>query len=294
MKKIIYLTFILLTISCKEISTKYDKNTDKQNVVETAGESKKSDIDYSEISQVIQGVWLPKEYLEDIYQSKSAFVSSKFIPAIAELQIDPNNIINDSLEIISSLNNHEGYGFKIWFTKKNNEIIINSDVNNIYSDEYNFEFLYSTKPDTTLNIIKKDKSNKIVGTNEFLRVRNADYISSYGGRGYEYVARKLILEGKFQILDSTQTKLGNIEFNAETGDILNFKYDKYSFLTDFSEPIYEGDHIFLKNKKNEREFERLVVIKRYDTIFLDKPIEYYDGEVYGEKLNYHKYYLIKN
>ena len=257
-------------------------------------ESNLTQVDISAIKPIIQGIWLPRKYVQDIYETHSAFLSSKSIPVISEMQIDPDQIQNDTLYVASSLNNHEGYGFKIWFENKNGKIIIGNNIREWNSEKFNFEFRYRTTPDTILSIVKKDKSDKILESDDFLRIRNSNHITNYGGMEYEYLARKLILEGSYQVLDSTKTKLANVQFDAETGEITNFKYDKYSFLTDFNGPIYEGDHIFLKNKIKERAFERLVIIKKEDTIFLDKPIEHFDGEYYGEKLDYHKYYLIEN
>ncbi len=288
MHRILKLIFLLLLITSCKSEIKQKVNVQEQTETEKEAKPKKkniktdfiSTIDYSEINKIIQGIWLPKKYLNDIQKTKSAYISSRSIPTIAELQIEPKEIKNDSLYVISSYNNHEGHGITIWFKNHNGKVKIKSK---------NFDFDFSTtENDTILKLISKDNKST-----EYLRISNSKYISDYGGKGYEIVARKIILNGKYKVLDSVKNDLGIANFNAENGKIENFDFKKYQILTDYNEPTYEGDNLFLyKDEINIRNIAYYGIKREKDTLKLYSKKEYFENDEYGVKLDKVKYYLI--
>lgn len=248
------------------------------------------------IASILQGVWLPQCYIQDIYETGSAFVASRSIPTISEIQIDPDNLNNDTLYVVSSLSNHEGYTFKIWFDKTENEITINSNLLEWKSEKFDFDFTYQVNKDTILNLRTKDKSGKIIKTIKYLRVRNKDYISNYGGRGYEYLARKVLLNGSYEIFDSIESSHGVVIFNADDGSITgDFKHGFYEFLTDYSGgPTFEGDQIFLRSSEedyNNREILTLQYI--YDTLALYTTEVLFENDINREVLRERLYSLVE-
>src|SRR4051812_40162356 len=103
--KIKFLIAISLFVasSCKE--KKQAESNPESKGLATSQNTNKTKLEC--LTETLKGVWLPEDYIKKMQQTKSAFLASNTIPDIAELQIDPKNIKNDSLYIISSLNNHE-------------------------------------------------------------------------------------------------------------------------------------------------------------------------------------------
>jgi hypothetical protein len=212
---VIQILFLLaILFSCKE-----EGKDNKQSQSITIDSKVEKQIDLEPIKSIIQGIWLPKEYVQEIYKSKSAYSAYHLIPDIAEMQINPEKIRNDTLYVGSSLNNHEGYGFVIWFTEQNGKIIINSDVRNWDSEKFDFELKYKTNLDTILQLITKDKKGNFKDVIEYVRIRDKGNITDFGGLGFEYLARKIILNGTYEILDSAKISLGKFNFDAEKSSI---------------------------------------------------------------------------
>ena len=89
--------------------------------------------------------------------------------------------------------------------------------------------------------------------------------------------------------------LGIVNFKAKNGEIENFEFKKYKILTDYNEPTYEGDNLFLyKDKINIRNIAYFGIKKENDTLKLYSKKEYFENDEYGVKLDKIKYYLIKH
>ncbi len=299
MKKIAIYTFcfFLVFTSCKqndkEGSTEKEPTSKKENSID---HSKSKKIDISSIESIIQGIWLPRTYVQDIYETQSAFSAYRSIPDIAEMQINPNEIRNDTLYVGSSLNNHEGYGFRIWFAKENDQIIIQTDVRDWDSEQFDFEVKYVIEQDTMLQLVTKDKAGNVKDSIDYLRIRNKEFITDFGGLGYEYLARKILLNGSYKILDSTKSNLGEAYFNADNASIQGFKFKYYTILTDFGGgPSFEGDHIIFRPEEEDyKNTESYVLQNVSDTLILYSTEEKVSDSDYEIILKDKIYYLIKN
>lgn len=279
--------------SCKENSTE-NETTSKKEVLIDNPTSK--EIDLSSIKLIIQGVWLPMIYVQDIYETQSAFSSYRSIPDIAEMQINPEEIRDNTLHVGSSLGNHEGYGFRIWFKEKNDQIIIETDVRDWDSEQFEFEVKYKIEQDTILQLITKDKLGNVKDSIDYLRVRNKEFITDFGGHGYEYLARKILLNGSYDILDSAKSNLGEAYFDAEDASIKGFKFKYYTVLTDFGGgPSFEGDHIIFRPEEEDyKNTESYVLQNVSDTLILYSTEEKVSDSDYEIILKDKIYYLIQN
>ena len=270
MKSLIYIVIPMILISsCKEVDDENLKLEQNHSQNDKSIESNEK-VDISSLIPIIQGIWLPKEYVENLYKTKSAYLASSLIPEIAELQINPDKIINDTLYVPSSIGNHEGYGFNIWFTSQNGKIIIQSDIYELKSDEKTAEFVVLTKPDTIIKLVIKNQKEETLKIIEYIKIRNKEYVTSFGGLGYDYMARRVLLNGSYEILDSSKSNMGIINFDAENETITNFKHKFYTIQTDFGGgPSYEDDHVIFQVKKDDYHNSETYVIKNeLDTIVL--------------------------
>lgn len=295
MKSLIYIVIPMILISsCKEVGNENLKSEQIHFENDKSIESNEK-ADISSLIPIIQGIWLPKEYVENLHKTKSAYIASSLIPEIAELQINPDEIVNDTLYVGSSIGNHEGYGFNIWFTSQNGKIIIQSDIYEWKADKKTSEFVVQTKPDTIIKLVIKNQNGEMLKTIEYIKVRNKEHITNFGGLGYNYMARRVLLNGTYEILDSSKSNMGIINFDAENEMITNFKYKFYTIQTDFGGgPSYEDDHVTFQAKKDDyHNSETYVIKKEMDTIVLYTTEEIISDSGYSIELKDKVYYLIK-
>ena len=230
--------------------------------------------------------------MNKIKKTKSAYISQNSIPLISELTITKNNLKNDTLFVGSSLNNHEGYGFNIWNSGENTEYKFS---NNIFDWEtekkYLFEYNASNK---LISITIKNENDKIENQIDFVKVLDSTFVSNYGGVGYEYIARKYLINGKYQIFDSLKNDLGIANFSPKTGQIENFEFGFYTIATDYvANPSYSSDHIIFRLEPEEYSGQKyLCVINRNDSILLYETEEIVTDSTYDFGLTYIKYYMI--
>jgi len=259
-------------------------------------ENNKSDLtrplDLESFSDKFGGVWLPKEYVNKIIKTKSAYSSQNSIPVISELTITKNNLKNDTLFVGSSLNNHEGYGFNIWNSEETEE---KKFLNNIFDwqVEKKYEFKYN-ESDKSISIVITSDKGVAVNQIDFIKVLDSKFISNYGGVGYEYIARNYLINGKYQILDSLKNDLGIANFDPKTGLIENFEFSFYLIATDYmGGPSYPGDHVLLRLEQDDYSSQKyLSLINRNDTILLYETEEIVTDSTCEFGLTDIKYYMI--
>ncbi len=282
MNKIILYTwvFVLTMTSCNSENKK------------SKGTSSTNHMTLTEFTEKFEGVWLPELYVNEIRKSESAYLSRNSIPEISELTIHRRNLKNDTLFVGSSLNNHEGFGFNIWDSGQQEN---SSFSNNIFdwSKEKKYQFTYDlTKK--SISIICKNMEGKIDNQIDYIKVLEPEYVSNFGGVGYEIISREVTLNGKYQILDSLKKDLGVINFEPKSGKIQNFEFSHYSITTDFIGPQYPSNYILLRLEQNKRKNPKyLSLINSNDTIILYDNKEIMTDSTYEIGLNEIKYYLTK-
>ena len=289
MSKIIFFTwlFVLTIISCNSEHKKYKETN---TIIEKSKAS--NHISLTEFSEKFGGVWLPEQYVNEIRKSKSAYLARNSIPEISELIIHNRNFKNDTLFVGSSLNNHEGYGVDIWETELKENCTY---ANNIFdwTKEKFFHFTYDLT-NKTISIICENLKGELESKVDYIKVLEPEYISNFGGIGYEIISRECIINGKYQILDSLKRDLGIVDFLAKSGEITNFRFGHYTITTDFNGAHYPSDYILLRLNPNQYSGQEcLSIINKNDTILLYDNIEIITDTTYDIELKNIKYYLIK-
>lgn len=249
-------------------------------------------LDLISFSEIYGGVWLPKKYVDGIRKTKSAYLTRDSIPLISELSISKNKLKNDTLFVGSSLNNHEGFGFNIWSPK---DAIDYDFSNNIFDWQTEEKYLFKYNlGDTLISIIIENSNENIESKIEFVKVLEPEFITDYGGVGYEYISRKSIIEGNYQVLDSLNNDLGIANFEPKTGQIENFEFGYYTIVTDYvANPSYPSDHIILRLDPEEYSSQKyLCIINRNDTILLYETVEIVTDSTYDFGLSDIIYYMI--
>jgi len=289
MKSIIKSLFLALSLPLLLYSCQPETKTEN---IENKTEITEKTISLNDFAESFGGVWIPKAYLNAITKHKSAYLSHQDIPYISELKIHKNNLNKDTLSVLSGINNHEGYDFKVWKTKQSDKPEYANSLLE-WEDDYEFIFSYNTA-DTSISIIVKNKNDSLVERTDYVRILNQEYAYNSNESAYDYLSRKFVLNGKYQILDATKKDLGIAEFEANTGEISGFKYTYYTLAADFiGGPVYPSDYIILRpalNIYSDQQF--LSMIHQNDTIFLYETIDIVTDTSYNVALGKINFYLI--
>lgn len=177
--------------------------------------------------QIMQGNWIPNNYIEDLKKTMSPLASSNILSGYSELAIDTSQIKGDSLYVAGGWNNHEGGGFTVYF--RQGQTNTSFPTNNIdYDNKSSFtELGYEiNNTDNSLILSQYNNDKKIID--------KAYYTKTLGTgtsleEGLQYFVNSILMAGKYKLLNGGQT----VEFtnSGQVKGLANFQ--KYTIQTDF-------------------------------------------------------------
>jgi hypothetical protein len=181
---------------------------------------------------ILHGAWVKTDYIEEIKNTKSPYLSKEKLWGTTAFVIDSMQIMGDSLSVSASLNNHEGDSFVIYFkgNKVLNSFKINKLDNEIPSNFYELNYDISQK-DTTLSILHYDKNQKLLDKTLYTKIKLND-AQKEATDGIQTMINRSLFVGEYQITDTGGKNLA-IKL-TEDGKILglnNFK--SYEIMSDF-------------------------------------------------------------
>lgn len=273
MKHLIYLLSILTLLSSCSNNGKQERAVVKNDEVLSSNPEKlkKTFMPY------FSGVWTLSEYIDDLAKTKSPLKSSDKLNQIV-LMIFSEEPQDNKIPVSSSLNNHEGFGFNIMFSKGRNEMSLKTDIADYYYDTkggFCEIEIQTDKSDTTLNLCIYNADNKLLKKVAFRKIRESQPKEDYAW-GLDYYANKILFEGSYTLVDSSQTSK-DIELTAN-GLITGFNnYKNYLVITDFGTRV-ENNLDNINFYRTENDFDNLLYKFNGDTINLYKPI-YVDEEM---------------
>ncbi|MEI9912847.1 MAG: hypothetical protein WDO71_26315 [Bacteroidota bacterium] len=191
----------------------------------------------------LNGAWVKTEYIHDITKTKSPHKSSKTLNGIVSFIIDTATIRGDSMFLSSSIGNHEGMNFLLYFKQGEQP---NSLLTNIHDDANpanSFELGYLVNSnDTSLILYHYDENKKLIAKKEFTKVlRNqSNDVITYG---LQYIVNKKLISGTYKTRDLTGGET-TLQF-TDKGKVTGFAgFKTYYVLTDFfAEPGASPDRI---------------------------------------------------
>lgn len=261
MKQIVAL--ILITIFFLGCSSNKTTNNDKNQ----------NDSLQQSFVPIINGVWVLKDYINDIEKTKSPLKSADKLQGIVTLIID-GETQKDSIEVGISWNNHEGNSFIAYFKLGNNKSSLKTNIPDYENTTNYYELGYELeKNDTILNIYHYNKTNKLLDKKQFIKVAKKQTDNDVGW-GIQLIVNKKILNGDYSIIDSTNSvKIATFKNDGTIIGFNNFK--NFYILTDYmggpetnndgicfnSNKCFafetKGDTIYLYNTKSVDENEKL-------------------------------------
>lgn len=228
MKNGAFLIIVLTAlISCKSKT----KTPVSDTVLQTINTSVKPSL-LQQFKPIMQGSWIKSDYITDLSQTKSPYISSKKLTNAVALEIELNEVQDDSVKVGVSLNNHEGTEFTLFFKQghKPNSLKTNWVDYKVSSNFYELGYQI-TGGDTSLFLYHYNKNNHIIDSVKYTRVL-AKQKDNDLGYGITYITNKLLISGNYELIEDNGAT-SKISFNNE-GKVSGFPdYETYYVNTDF-------------------------------------------------------------
>jgi len=209
---------------------------------------------------IIQGVWVKKDYIDKVIQTKSPLAAADECRGITTMYINTDHITGDSIVFMAGYYNHDGANVTVKFRagKSPSSILFN-----------NKDLSYSIeKNDTTITVFQFDeRKQKMIKANytRALKQQPDDDL----GYGINYIINKGLIAGNYIMTDTAGTTSKVISTNeGKVSGFLDCK--KYELNIDLnSEPMNNLDEIgFDIRSSNHKSFSYKIIgdtLSFYDT-----------------------------
>lgn len=266
MKHLAYLLLILTILtSCSNNGINENRIITNESLSMESEKLKEKFIPY------FSGVWTLSEYIEDLPKTKSPLKSSEKLNGVTVI-VFSERPKDEKLEVSSSLNNHEGFGFNIIFTKGANENSLKTDIADYYYNNKGGSSeveVCKNKSDTTINLCIYNADKRLLKKVAYKKIRESQPKEDYAS-GIDFYANKLLFEGRFILIGSIHG-VKNIEMTAD-GLLTGFgNYKRYLVITDFVTRV-ENNLDNINFYRSERDYDNYLYKINSDTITIYKPI----------------------
>ncbi len=242
------------------------------------------------LSSILEGDWVLVDYVQSIDKTLSPIKSANKLKGIVTIFIPENNS-NDTIEIGASLNNHEGYNFRVFLSQGQEIKNLKTDLTD-YENESNYYDIGSEIIDnkTYLILYHYNSSNKLLDKIKFTKVKvnkKEDDLSE----ALQQIVNEKIFTGKYLLFDSTNIPL-KVSFKSDGIISGHPEFKNYYVFTDFiGGPKPKVDEICI-NFRTEKSINFVFKAKK-DTLFLFNEVG--DGLPGGVPLDFGelKYKLVK-
>jgi hypothetical protein len=203
---------------------------------------------------IINGVWVLTDYISEIEQTKSPLKSADKLQGVVSMIIDAT-IKSDSIEVVASWNNHEGYSFSTYFIAGQTGNNLKTSLKD-YDDKSSFyELGYETINEKTFLFLSHyAKNNHLIDKKSFTKVADKQQEND-PSLGLQSIVNEKLFSGKYLLFENTNTGTKiNLESDGSLTGHPDFK--TYYINTDFlGGPDTTLDCIvFNNNEKNSKEF----------------------------------------
>ena len=269
-KNLIPLLIISAFIACKSKNS----STNKDSIINNTYSNKQSADLIQKFKPIIQGVWIKKDYIDKVVETKSPMAAQGLASGLTTMYIQTDSLKGDSLTVGAGWNNHEGGDLTLKFKPgKTSETILLGD----------FDLGYSIKNgDTTIVLYGYDKDKNEHTTTWYIKAFNKQKDL---GDGMAYLIDKGIIAGKYNFTDSLG-KSSSVLF-TDKGQVNGFKnFTGFSIQNDLgNEPMNNLDEIMLNGAdKTQKDYTFKIVA---DTLsFYDTKANADSTEMVVDKLRY--------
>jgi hypothetical protein len=242
------------------------------------------------LPSVFEGQWVLSEYINSIEKTLSPVKSADKLKGVVTLII-PNSSNNDTIEIGASLNNHEGYSFRIILEKGKLNNSFKTDLIDFDNESNYYEIGYELINNKAfIFLYHYNHSNKLIDKIKFTKVEVKN-TENDAAEGLQQAVNEKIFTGKFLLYDSTNIPI-KLSFNNEGKIFGHSAFKTYYVFTDFMggpEPMVDELIINFRKEKSKG----FLFNAKKDTIFLYESKG--DGMPGGEPLTFGdlKYKLIR-
>ena len=216
----------------------------------------------------LNGVWVSKEYVDDVKKNKSPLKSSDKLTFISEFSINAIDLEEDSIHVGAGFGNHEGGDFIIYFRNGQTATSLPTNLTGFNNEKDFYELGYSLKGhDTLLVIYDYDQNKNLVRKTNYIRSPKQPLDNDVNG--LQYVINQELVTGTYTIFDSVGNT-ATVQLTTD-GRIKGFKdFKTYYILTDFvASPENLTDEICLEIQTREQKCYGFKITA--DTINLFEP-----------------------
>ncbi|WP_259065519.1 hypothetical protein HDF24_01995 [Mucilaginibacter sp. X4EP1] len=247
MKKI----YLLLVVVIVFVACKSNEHASKKDSIKTTSVVDHSQKLIKKFKPIIQGVWVKKDYIDEIARTKSPLKAFDKAHHITTMIIEPELVKGDSLLIGVGYGNHEGGNLIVKFSPGHSASSILAYNPGGRIDSSFYELKYLIKKETTLILYTFDQNKKLVDSAEYFRVFDNQNGKELG-YGTDYTVNKILISGNYILTDSLN-RTSQITFtnDGNVSGLNNFK--TFYISIDFTTPPNNLDEIIfdLYSKKNK-------------------------------------------
>jgi hypothetical protein len=243
--------FLALTACCLFSCQNNQKSQLNKNSAEDSSATKKATLVY-EFKQVIQGVWIKKDYIDKIALTKSPAAAAELANGITVIYFDKAKIAGDSLLADAVWNNHEGGNITLHFKpgKRPHTLLLFEDTGGYVVSSLGYKVIGQD----TLLIKYHTERGKTTAVSYLKALNNQPHNKL--DEGINYLINKYVVAGNY-ILTDHEGKRTHVSFN-NNGQIKGFdQFYTYYLKNDVGgEPMNNLDEIMfnISTKAKRKDF----------------------------------------
>jgi hypothetical protein len=179
----------------------------------------------------MNGVWVRSDYIAEIEKTKSPLKSFEYLWGIASMNIN-TTVVDDSIVVGASLNNHEGFEFTTYFISGLNSNSLRTNLSEVTPESYTTELGFETiQNQNYLFLYNYNKTNQIINKTKYSKIFGNDENNELGF-GIQYIVNEKLFVGSYLMIDSLNNSR-RIVFNRDGTVTGLYEFKSYYVKTDF-------------------------------------------------------------
>lgn len=230
MKRLFYILLLIVVISsCKSKTEQAATDTTSAAAVNDAEVQKL----ITQFKPIIEGVWVKKDYVENVKSTRSPYKSREKFGGVACLEIYLPDDGSDSTHVGVSLNNHEGSNFVLFLKQGHLSTSLKTGLPDYDVKGNSYEIGYEiNKNETNLILYHYDTKGKIIDKTPYTKVANRSGGDNDAAWGIQYITNKLLFKGEYMVMEHDVPVYVEFKDNGEIIGLPDVK--NYYINTDFA------------------------------------------------------------
>ena len=180
---------------------------------------------------VLSGAWVMTDYINAIEETKSPLKSADKLQGVVSMTID-STIKSDSIEVVATWNNHEGYDFTTYFQSGQKQNSLKTSIPDYDEKSNYYELGYETLNDETfLFLCHYNNTNELIDKRQFSKVADKQQ-GDDAASGLQYMVNEKLFSGEYLLIDSKNSKT-KVNLNSDGSITGHSEFKTFYVFTDF-------------------------------------------------------------